>query len=83
MHRSCSVEWKIYILDKEKKKMAGEDEIDTSIFYHLCGKIMDEVMDASSDLNDFTVPLSKTKHHNSKGKKVQGTTVSEPSHLSK
>ena len=44
---------------------------------------MDEVMDVSSDLNDFTVPLSKTKHHNSKGKKVKERKVSKKPNLFK
>ena len=57
--------------------MAEEEEVDTYILNHLCGEIMDEVMDVSSNLKDFTVPLSKTKLHNSKGKKVQETRVSK------
>ena len=83
MHESHNIDWKTSILDKEEKHLAEEDEIDSFILNHLCGEIMDEVMDASSDLNDFTVPLSKTKHHNSKGKKVHETNVSKQPRLSK
>ena len=83
MHESRSIDWKEAILDKEEKNMAEEEEIDMFILNHLCGEIMDEVMDVSSDLNDFTVPLSKTKHHNSKGKKVHETNVSKQPRLSK
>src|SRR6185312_433532 len=77
MHESRSIDWKEAILDKEENNMAEEEEIDMFILNHLCGEIMDEVMDVSSDLNDFTVPLSKTKHHNSKGKKVKERKVSK------
>jgi len=83
MHESRSIDWKEAILDKEEKNMAEEEEIDMFILNHLCGEIMDEVMDVSSDLNDFTVPLSKTKHHNSKGKKVKERKVSKKPNLFK
>ena len=61
-------------LDKEGKNMAEEEEIDKFILNHLCGEIMDEVMDASSDPNDPTMPLSKTKHPDCKRKKAKKTT---------
>ena len=77
MHESRSIDSKEAILDKEEKNMAEEEEIDMFILNHLCGEIMDEVMDVSSNLKDFTVPLSKTKLHDSKGKKVQETRVSK------
>jgi len=83
MHESRSIDWKEAILDKEEKNMAEEEEIDMFILNHLCGEIMDEVMDVSSDLNDFTVPLSKTKHHNSKGKKVKERKVSKKPNMFK
>ena len=77
MHESHSIDWKLDILDKEEKIMAEDEEIDSFILNHLCVEIMDEVMDANSDLNDLIVPLSKTKHPKSKGKKVKGTSVSK------
>lgn len=63
--------------------MSEEEEIDTFVLNHLHGEIVDEVIDASSDLNDFSVLLSETKHHSSKGKKVHGTNVSKQPNLSK
>ena len=44
MHESRSIDWKEAILDKEEKNMA-EEEIDMFILNHLCGEIMDEVME--------------------------------------
>ena len=76
MHESRSKDWKSDFLDKEGKNMAEEEEIDKFILNHLCGEIMDEVMDASSDPNDLTVPLSKTKHPDCKRKKAKKTTQS-------
>ena len=76
MHESRSKDWKSVLLDKEEKNMAEEEEIDKFILNRLCGEIMDEVMDASSDPNDLTVPLSKTKHPDCKRKKAKKTTQS-------
>jgi hypothetical protein len=73
MHESRSKGGKLDILAKEEKNIAEEEEIDTFILNHICGETMDDVMDAFSNLNDLTMPLSKTKHHNSKDKKVQET----------
>ena len=77
LHKSSSLDWKTTLVDREEKIMAEDEEIDNFILNHLCGEIMDEVMDANSDLNDLIVPLSKTKHPKSKGKKVKGTSVSK------
>lgn len=83
MHETCSLDGRTHILDREEKNMDEEDEVDTFILNHLCGEIMDEVMDARSDLNDFTVPPSKAKNHKSKSKKKQKSVASQKSILSK
>lgn len=55
-------------IDKVEKELNEEQEIDTFILNNICGEIMDEVLDASNDLKDFTVALSKPKRKSSKGK---------------
>lgn len=59
---SQKVDWKIDALDREEKEICDEQEIGTFILNNICGEIMDEVMDGSSDLMDYTTTLPKPKH---------------------
>lgn len=62
-------DWKTEVLNKEEKNMADQEEVDTFILNHLCGEIMDEVMDASGDPSDLTTALAKTNKPKSKDRK--------------
>ena len=57
-------------LEKEKKELAEEEELDKFILSHLCGEIMEEVMDLGNDQVDLIA--SKTKPKSKKSKKGRG-----------
>ena len=64
------VDKKTNVLEKEEKELAEEEELDKFILNHLCGEIMEEVMDLGNDQVDLIA--SKTKPKSKKSKKGRG-----------
>ena len=61
---------KTNVLEKEEKELAEEEELDKFILNHLCGEIMEEIMDLGNDQVDLIA--SKTKLKSKKSKKDRG-----------
>ena len=64
------VDKKSNVVEKEEKELAEEEELDKFILNHLCGEIMEEVMDLGNDQVDLIA--SKTKPKSKKSKKGRG-----------
>ena len=61
---------KTNVLEKDEKDLAEEEELDKFILSHLCGEIMEEVMDLGYDQVDLIA--SKAKPKSKKSKKGRG-----------
>ena len=57
------------MLEKEEKELAEEEELDKFILNHLCGEIMEEVMDLGNNQVDFIE--SKTNQNPKRVKKAE------------
>jgi len=60
---------KTNVLEKEEKELAEEEELDKFILNHLCGEIMEEVMDLGNNQVDFIE--SKTNQNPKRVKKAE------------
>lgn len=59
------------VLEKEEKELAEEEELDKFILNHLCGEIMEEVMDLRNDQVDRIAPKTKPKSKkNKRGRRI-------------
>ncbi|TVU40757.1 hypothetical protein EJB05_14233, partial [Eragrostis curvula] len=77
LSRLNNVNWidkKMKVIEKEEKELADEEELDKFILNHLCGEIMEEVMDLGNDQDDRIVPRPKPKSKN----KVKGCSTTIP-----